>query len=122
MYQMHCRKDRPRAQQRAAKGFSGFLAAEIPEQPPERLGVVPEYGTRWDLSHNLSSWAWDELDKTLGVTIETAYQPMNDGQWQSRDDYREIGRRIARAVTGWLTRRAGAEGRRRKKAVRKRTS
>jgi hypothetical protein len=118
MYQMHCRSNRPRAQRQAAESFSAFFAAEIPEQPPERLGVVPEYGSRWDLSHNLSSWAWDELDGTLGVTIETAYQPMNEGHWQTRDDYREIGSRVARAVARWLTRRGGAAGRARKKTKR----
>jgi hypothetical protein len=105
IYQMHCRKDRPRAQRQAAQGFNTLFAAEIPEQPPERLRVVPEYGSRWDLNHNLSSWAWDHLGKTLAVTIETAYQPMNDGRWASRDDYGEIGHRVARAVAGWLTRR-----------------
>jgi hypothetical protein len=72
VYQMHCRRDRPKAQQVAARSFASFFAAEIPEQPPELLGVVPTYGTRWNLSHNLSSWAWDELDTTLGVTVETA--------------------------------------------------
>ncbi len=110
IYQMHCRKDRPRAQREAARRFNEMFCAEIPEQPTERLGVVPTYGTRWDLRHNLSSWAWDELGKTLGVTIETAYQPMNDGQWQGRDDYREIGGRIARAAAAFLTRRSRRAG------------
>jgi hypothetical protein len=103
MYLMHPRKDAPKAQREAAQGLQQCLCAQIPEQPPERLGVVPEYGIRWDWRHNLSSWAWDALSKTLGVTIETAYQPMNDGQWSDRGDYREIGRRIANAAAVWVT-------------------
>jgi hypothetical protein len=74
--------------------------------------VVPEYGIRWNWRHNLSSWAWDGLDKTLGVTIETAYQPIGDGLWSDRDDYREIGRRIANAAAVWLTRRRKPKARR----------
>lgn len=105
VYQMHCREDRPKAHRGASKSFSAFVTARIPEQPAERLGVVPRYRSRWDVNHNLTSWVWDELNKTLGVTIETAYQPMNDGRWSERDDYREVGRRLAGAVAAWLTRR-----------------
>lgn len=105
VYQMHCRRDRPKAQQAAARSFAAYFAKQVPEQPPEQLGVVPTYGSRWDLGHNLSSWTWDELKKTLGVTIETAYQAMNEGRWSGREDYREIGRRVARAAAAWLTRR-----------------
>jgi len=105
MYQFQCREDRPKAHRKATESFTPFFAAEIPEQPPENLGVVPRYGSRWDSNHTLSCWAWDELDKTLGLTIETAYQPMNDGAWSGREDYREIGRRVACAVAAWLTRR-----------------
>ena len=110
-YVMYPRKDRPKAQQQAARSFQACFAAQIPEQPAERLGVVPDYGTRWEVGHNLSSWAWDGLNKTLAVTIETAYQPMNEGRWSDRDDYREIGRRIARAAAAWLLA-ARAPGRR----------
>ena len=119
---MHPRTNRPKTQREAAQTLQECICAQIPEQPPERLGVVPEYGVRWDLRHNLSSWAWDELDKTLGVTIETAYQPMNDGEWESRDDYREIGRRIACAVARWLTRRPSGGRTRRSKGAGNRAS
>ena len=112
VYMMHPRKNRPKAQQQASKSFHSALSAQIPEQPPERLGVVPEYGVRWDLRHNLSSWAWDGLNKTLAVTIETAYQPMADGDWSDRDDYREIGLRVANAAAAWLTRRGRPAARR----------
>jgi hypothetical protein len=105
VYMMHPRKNAPKAQREAAKSLQECICAQIPEQPPERLGVVPEYGIRWNWRHNLSSWAWDGLNKTLGVTIETAYQPIGDGLWSDRDDYREIGRRLANAAAVWLTRR-----------------
>ena len=102
VYMMHPRRNRPKAQREAAQSLQECICAQIPEQPPERLGVIPDYGIRWDLRHNLSSWAWDGLNRTLAVTIETAYQPMNDGEWSDRDDYQEIGRRIAQAATAWL--------------------
>jgi hypothetical protein len=109
---MHPRESRPRAQREAARSFQECICAEIPEQPPERLGVVPHYGIRWDLRHNLSSWAWDGLDRTLAVTVETAYQPISGGDWSDRDGYREIGGRIANAAAAWLTRRRTTKGRR----------
>lgn len=114
MYLMHPRKDAPKAQREAAQGIEKCLRAQIPEQAPERLGVVPEYGTRWEWRHNLSSWAWGSLGKTLGVTIETAYQPLNEGQWSDRDDYREIGRRVANAAAAWVSRERKAKRSRRR--------
>jgi len=105
LYQMHCRKDRPKAERTASQSFNSYFSAQFPEQSPDRLGVEPKYASRWDLGHSLSSWTWDELDNTLGVTIETAYQLMNDGRWGERGDYRNVGHRIARAAAAWLTRR-----------------
>lgn len=104
VYHLGCRRDRPRAHRRANDSFTPFLEAEISEQGPERAGVVPEYASRWDWNHAVKCWAWDELNETLGVTLETAYQPIQGTGWSTEEDYRQIGGRVARVAAAWLTR------------------
>jgi len=111
LYQFHCRDNRPPAQRRAGRSFTPFLVAEMPEMPADSLARVPAYASRWDANHTLTAWAWDGLDRTTAAVIEVAYQLMSQGRWSEPDDYRECGRRVARAVASWLLKKQRRGGR-----------
>jgi hypothetical protein len=96
------REGRPEGQIRAAQSFAARLAPQFPRLPADSLSRVPTYASRWDVNLTASCWAWDALEGTLGVSIETSYQALEEGRYLGREDYREIGGRIARAAASWL--------------------
>jgi hypothetical protein len=103
VYQFLPRDDRPDEQKQAGAAFTPRLAAELPEIPPDSLARVPRYPSRWTTGDTATTWSWDHLDGTTGVSIETAYQGPGQGPWFEPDDYRRIGAAIARAVAAHLT-------------------
>jgi len=102
VYQFLPRDERPEEQKKAGAAFTPFLAAELPEIPPDSLARVPRYPSRWTTGDTATTWSWDHLDRTPGVSIETAYQGLENGPWFEPEDYRRIGAGIARAVAACL--------------------
>jgi len=102
VYEFLPRDERPKAHRDASLAFSACLAAEFPGMPPESLARVPHYPSRWTTGDTATTWSWDFLDRTPGVSIETTYQGLGEGAWFGPDDYRDVGARIARAVAAYL--------------------
>ncbi len=96
------RQERPREQREAAETFTPFLAEQFPCLPAEQLSRVPRYASRWNADETLTCWAWDHLKETLGIAVETTYQRIGEKEWLGPDDYRDLGRRVARAATNWV--------------------
>lgn len=99
-YHFHPREDRPEAQREIGQAFTPFLKEQFPEM--EEVSRVPRYASRWDTNETLTGWVWDHLKETPGISIETPYQHLGEGKWLEPDDYREIGRRVARAAAGFV--------------------
>lgn len=104
IYQFLPREGRPAAQREAAQSFAPLLADEFAEVTREAVARVPDYPSRWDSEHTATCWAWDHLDGTLGVSIETSYQALTDTARLIPEDYQSIGRRLARVIARWLRR------------------
>ena len=102
LYQFVCRDEGPPEQREAQLSFSPYLVAEFPDVDAEQLVRVPRYPSRWNALETITSWVWHGLDNTVGVSIETAYQSLDGRNWLNPEGYRGVGRRIARAVAGWL--------------------
>ncbi len=102
LYQFLPREGRPDGQRKHAESFTPALADHFPEADPEQLARVPTYPSRWNVTDTLTNWAWDHLDRTPAVSIETSYQGLWSEQPLEPEDYREVGARIARAVAAWL--------------------
>jgi hypothetical protein len=102
LYQFLPREGRPDEQRTAAESFAPLLAAQFPDVPAESISRVPDYPSRWDSNHTATCWAWDHLDGTLGVSIETSYQALTEEVRLLPEDYRDIGRRLAAVAVAWL--------------------
>jgi hypothetical protein len=101
-YQYLPREGRPEEQRRAAGALASRLSASMEPFGTRPSVLVPDYPSRWDVNHTVTCWCWDWLDETPGVCIETPYQAIGDGAWPTPDDYRKLGRGIARGVAAWL--------------------
>jgi len=101
-YQFLCRDGQPPEHRDLQKSFTPHLARHMPMIPADELALTPRYPSRWNDTETATAWAWHELDRTTGVSLETTYQALRDGPWLEPDDYRDIGRRVARAVAAWL--------------------
>ncbi|MFO8007097.1 MAG: hypothetical protein R6V05_05095, partial [Candidatus Brocadiia bacterium] len=103
LYHFLCRDGRPDEQRKTGESFTPLLAEQFPDLAEEDLGRVPDYASRWDANHTLTNWAWDALGGTLATTIETTYQGLSEGDLLEPEDYREVGRRVARAAAAYVT-------------------
>ncbi|MGC9318839.1 MAG: M14 family zinc carboxypeptidase, partial [Armatimonadota bacterium] len=82
------REQRPQEQQEAARGIAAELAAAFPELAPEDTAQATTYASRWNALATVASWAWDRLDNTPGITVETSYQRLA-GEPLTPEGYRE---------------------------------
>lgn len=95
------REERPAEHYQAARQFAGELAKQFPELSPASVAQDTRYSSRWNKLATIASWAWDYLDHTLSICIETSYQRLTDDLLYPAD-YHEIGRRVLRTAHDWL--------------------
>ena len=100
------RDERPEEQKEAARNFVLHLMRQFPELNPEEVWKPTRYASRWNALATVGGWTWDQLEQTLNITVETSYQTLA-GNVLEREDYRDIGRRVALAVFEWLAAREG---------------
>ncbi len=102
LYQFLARDGRPPAQREAQATLLPHLANAMAEIDSARLQRIPDYPSRWGTTDTVGNWAWDFLDETPAVSIETAYQGLTEGAWLDTAGYRDVGRRLAQAIARWL--------------------
>jgi hypothetical protein len=103
LYHFLPREGRPEEQREASETFTACLGEQFPGFGPGSLSRVPDYPSRWSTSETLTNWVWEHLDRTLGVSVETSYQRIGEREWLDVPGYRGTGRKLSRALTGWLT-------------------
>lgn len=94
------RSHRPPEQCAVSESFVSALASEFAEVEPSKLRRETNYPSRWGIDATATSWAWDHLDRTPAVSIETSYQSLA-GKRLDIDGYREIGCRLVSVIGRW---------------------
>ena len=94
----------PAERREAVQSFADSLVGAFPELDAAALTREANYLSRGKANATLCTWAWEQLDRTPCVSLETSYQTLG-GRTLDIAGYREVGNRIVSAILNWFDKR-----------------